>query len=257
VKHTPQRPFVPTPGSRPRIETAGNAAFKIAQPFVHGAKPARSTRPAPPPPLPLVYEPPADTPPREQPSAAEFAPSRAPTAPPEASALPGIGEFLHAEPAVESEPPGIDEYAYELPPVEHFMDPEMDSEVGESATLSVEIDQAPPLGVGSGPPGEVDTSEWSEADWQQFDWRSAAALGDAADPEATHAWSETDWDKAPRQQSPSGRETPQSAAQAIADALDGIARRIREGELSLPSPGSIKNPGDIAATLAALLGVKR
>ena len=84
-------------------------------------------------------------------------------------------------------------------------------------------------------------------------------VADDSDPDANDAWSETDWDKAspPPSSPPTGRLTPQSAAKAIADALDGIARRIREGDLSLPSQGSLTSAADIAATLAALLGVKR
>lgn len=236
MKHTPQRPFVPTPGSRPRIETAGALAFRIAHPFVHGTRPVKSAGNAPPspppPPLPLVYVPPVN-------------------APPPMDTLAPIEQFLHAEPAVQSEPPGIDEYAYELPPVEHFMDREPE-ESGFGSTGSEEPATEAPDGELA---GEVDTSEWSAADWQQFDWRSAAALGDASDPAASNAWSETDWEKAPPP--PSGRDVRDSAAKAIADALDGIARRIREGDLSLPSPGSVSSPADIAATLAALLGVKR
>ena len=49
-----------------------------------------------------------------------------------------------------------------------------------------------------------------------------------------------------------------SAAQAIANALDQIAHQIREGDLTIPSPGgALTDPGAIAATLAALLGVRR
>ena len=39
-------------------------------------------------------------------------------------------------------------------------------------------------------------------------------------------------------------------------ALDEIARRIREGDLSVPA-GPMTDPATVAATLAALLGVKR
>lgn len=252
MKHTPQRPFVPTPASNPPIESPGGATFRIAHPFVHGARQARTvtaTRkpaetaplaPAPrsaPPPLPLVYEPPADTPPRSQVAT-------------EAEGLAPIEDFLHAGTPAHGEPAGIEDYGYELPPVEHFMDTPSDDLSAAFEGNDDPIARAP----GGAQPGETDTSEWSEADWQQFDWRSAAALGDATDPEANSAWRETDWEKTP----PKDREGPaETAAKAIADALDGIARRIREGDLSLPSPGSINGPADIAATLAALLGVKR
>jgi len=242
VKHTPQRPFVPTPASNPPIASPGGATFRIAHPFVHGAKPARTVtatrkpaEPAPvppaarsaPPPLRLVYVPPA-----------------------EVERLSPIEDFLHARTPAQGEPAGIEDYGYELPPVEHFMD----APPGDPSVAFEVNDEPVAQTPGSAPSGGPDTSEWSEADWQQFDWRSAAALGDATNPEASSAWLETNWEKAP----PKGRDGPaETAAKAIADALDGIARRIREGDLSLPSPGSINGPGDIAATLAKLLGVKR
>jgi len=168
----------------------------------------------------------------------------------EAERLSPIEDFLHARTSAEGEPAGIEDYGYELPPVEHFMD----APPGDASVAFEGNDEPVAQTPRSAPSGEPDTSEWSEADWQQFDWRSAAALGDATDPAASSAWRETNWENAP----PKGRDGPaETAAKAIADALDGIARRIREGDLSLPSPGSINGPGDIAATLAALLGVKR
>jgi hypothetical protein len=120
----------------------------------------------------------------------------------------------------------------ELPPVEHFLDP------------LPSVDQFAP-----------DPSEtgWGEADWQHYDWRGAAALGEAAVDEATTEWAATDWERTGHRP----REPRQSAANAIATALDEIARRIREGDLSSSGPGPLTDPATIAATLAALLGVRR
>jgi hypothetical protein len=53
------------------------------------------------------------------------------------------------------------------------------------------------------------------------------------------------------------RDFRQTAAQAIANALDEIAHRIRNGELVVPPPNLNTDPAAIAATLAALLGVRR
>jgi hypothetical protein len=188
--------------------------------------------------MPLVYDPPA-SPPRAIP---EFRAKE-----PAAETLDSIQSFLHAESSAGEELAGINEYSYEPPPVEHFMDALPTEEVApaESVESGSEFfpDLAPPEGSG----------EWSEAEWQQFDWRSAAALGESGDPAASDAWLDTDWEKPPSRPS----EKRESAAKAIADALDGIARRIREGELAIPSPGSVATPADIAATLAKLLGVKR
>lgn len=120
------------------------------------------------------------------------------------------------------------EEADELPPVEHFMDPlpEVSSESPESG--------------------------WGEADWQRYDWQGAAALGETASEEASSAWAKTDWEG----NVPRARELRKSAAHAIATALDEIAQRIRAGEQVAPGSGAL-DPTNIAATLAALLGIKR
>jgi len=55
---------------------------------------------------------------------------------------------------------------------------------------------------------------------------------------------------------PKAGDLRKTAAHAIATALDEIARRIREGDLSVPA-GPMTDPAAIAATLASLLGVKR
>lgn len=234
MSQTPQRPFVPQQTPPAPRESTRAVEFKLGRPFVHGVRPEkRAVPPRPavkaapvaqpvrtaPPPLPLVYDPPAPTPPSE--TEAVISPQRT-------ESLAPIEQFLHTDSFVQDEIAGIAEYSYELPPVEHFMDAVPDDETS-------------------------DTAEWGEADWRQFDWRSAAALGDAGDPEATNAWRETDWEKAPTP----ARDARDTAAKAIADALDGIARRIREGNLEVPSPGSVASPADIAATLAKLLGVER
>lgn len=265
MPHSPQRPFVPPAAPETQREAARVTEFKIARPFVHGAQSApmappaagQSARPAgqpptraadipptvgrpAPPPLPLVYDPPA-SPPR---ALREFRAQE-----PVEETLEPIQNFLHDEPAGGEELAGINEYSYEPPPVEHFLDAPSDEAVAaaESVESAGNNDFFPDLTPPEG------SSEWSEAEWQQFDWRSAAALGESADPAASDAWLDTDWEKPASRPS----EKRESAAKAIADALDGIARRIREGDLVIPSPGSVATPADIAATLAALLGVKR
>lgn len=126
--------------------------------------------------------------------------------------------------------------ADELPPVEHFLDP------------------LPPVQYfRADAEGTVADSGWVETDWQQYDWRAAAALGETSVDEASTAWATTDWDRAAHRP----RDQRESAAHAIATALDEIARRIREGDLSPSGPGPMTDPATIAATLAALLGVRR
>lgn len=145
----------------------------------------------------------------------------------------------------------------ELPPVEHFLDPlppvdyfAPEAGANPSGAWPEASDDLASRGAGGS-----DTSEagWGETDWQRFDWRAAAALGETAVDEATTEWAATDWEATGHRQ----REPRQSAANAIATALDEIARRIREGDLSSSGPGPLTDPATIAATLAALLGVRR
>lgn len=267
MQHTPQRPFVPdsTP-SAPRKPT-GPAIFKLARPFIHGAQrlelstknrtaadqvppslpPVRSA----PPPLPLKYDPPVEA--RLAPSIA--AQDRAADAISQSNAiaepesLASIQLYLQTEPVYARDASTFDENSSEPPPVEHFMDaPEGAGSAAEgNGELMTEAPGFEDTDVGA------ENLEWGDTDWLQYDWRSAAALGEAADSEASSAWSETDWENA----SVPVRRARATTAKAIADALDAIARRIRDGELVVPSPGSGADPAAIAATVAALLGVKR
>jgi hypothetical protein len=160
-----------------------------------------------------------------------------------------IADFLAPETSFETTSP-VD-HSHELPPIEHFTEAAEEQGIyaGEGSAES-----ADPFAAGE-PEAEVDSFGWEETDWQRYDWRSAAALGEATDPEASSAWAQTDWGIAG---APQPKDPRESAARAIADALDGIARRIREGDLALPSAaGAVPDPATIAATLAALLGVKR
>lgn len=267
MQHTPQRPFVPSrtpvaPGK------AGPAAFKLARPFVHGVKrielqtrnrtaldeipPSSPALRSAPPPLPLRYDPPLEV----TPAASSVTQARPENASPQSNvfaepeSLAPIEQYLQTEPVYSQDASAFGDDSYEFPPVEHFMDAVAEGGVGASGANG-ELDTQE-LGLTQ---TEADATgpEWGDTDWARYDWRSAAALGEAADPAAISAWSETDWENA----SLPARDVRETAAKAIADALDSIARRIRDGELVIPSPGAGANPAAIAATLAALLGVKR
>ena len=228
----PQRPFVPhrTPThGRPAITAS---EFRLYAPFVPGAVREEVE----------VTAPIGSTTRMEagaQSDASVLRPiedflETSPVAPPayqrDTEDLPDVGDF-------EQEP-------YELPPVEHFMDSLPDVDQFASA--------AEPAPVGVQTP---DTAEagWSETDWQNYDWRAAASLAATANDEATTAWATTDWDGVVSR----AREGRQTAAHAIAKALNEIAERIKAGELAVPGSGATPDPTTIAATLAALLGVKR
>jgi len=242
VSQMPQRPFVPhrTPKASPQVLTGSE--FRLSRPFVPG--PERD-----------VIQVPATA------AAVESIHRRA-----ESNALlPPIEEFLDTSPhpagsgveSLDDYDAGFAEEPDELPPVEHFIDPLPDvgafSPDADGALLyesTVATDEYVPQGERAPQAGE---SGWVETDWQQYDWRAAAALGEGVEAEASNEWAATNWEAA----APRANETRPTAAQAIANALDQIAKRIRDGELAIPSPGAMTDPATIAATIAALLGVRR
>ena len=262
MPNSPQRPFVPKPIPPEDRARAPETGFRVAPPFVHGQ--ARSSaRSAP---MAEQLNPVAsiseflavDDPAESRDFLAVKAPVRAPevraTASEAWTARPSISDFVAPEAQFDYGPAGgVSESGDDpddLPPIEHFIDPIGDEAVpvAHRYDLPSEDPFADPA-----PPSVADEHGWEETDWQRYDWRSAAALGEAGDPAANSAWAQTDWENPG-----SGRRARESAAQAIADALDGIARRIREGELVMPQPpAAVPDPATIAATLAALLGVRR
>lgn len=150
--------------------------------------------------------------------------------------------FVHGRATVQAEVPeeklpSIDEFLDTTPAIEKF------------APESPEPERASEWSWGGEPPAA--RSE-PVSDWESFDWNSAATLGSAPPDAAAEAWASTDWSE------PGGsREARQSAAEALARALDQISRRIRAGELRVPGPDTIQDDAAIAATLAALLGIRR
>jgi hypothetical protein len=230
VPQKPERPFVPhrTPTQgRPAITAS---EFRLYTPFVPGV--VRETV--------EVTVPVGSTTGTEAQSDAnvlrpiedflDTSPVAPPAYQPVMEDLPDVGDF--------------EEEAYELPPVEHFID----SVPGVDQFAS----DAEPAPVGVQTPDAAE-SGWLETDWQHYDWQAAASLAGSANDEATNAWATTDWDGVVSR----AREGGQTAAHAIAKALNEIAERIKAGELAVPGSGATPDPTTIAATLATLLGVKR
>ena len=227
----PQRPFIPhrTPKATRQVTT--RSEFRLARPFVPGSSPEEADAP---PPTSLVEIPVVESPATQR---------------TDREHLPSIEVFLDDEVSPN------DEESRELPPVEHFLDPlpavgsfapDAEGALMEESAIAVDFTSASTTSR-----SEIE-SGWLVDDWQQYDWRAAATLGDGAESQASNEWATTDWEAG----RPLSANKP-SAAQAIANALDQIAQRIREGDLSVPPPGAFTDPGAIAATLAALLGVKR
>jgi hypothetical protein len=236
----PQRPFVPhrTPGKTSQAVT--ESEFHLSRPFVPGANRTTIETMAPP-------------------AVSGTAGNR-----PDSMTLPSIENFLDTSPAIgaASAEEVIDDYQSgfadepdEIPPIEHFTDP-LPAIVAFAPDIDGALLEESPAVTGdfspmrSGPQ-QPDESGWIETDWQHYDWRAAAALGDGVEAAASNEWATTDWEPA----APMLRDNRPTAAQAIANALDQIAQRIRDGELAVPAPGALTDPATIAASLAAILGV--
>jgi hypothetical protein len=229
VQQRPQRPFVPhrTPTASRPVTT--RSEFRLSRPFVPGSSPEEAD---------AVYTP----------SVVEFAPAQQV----DREQLPPIEVFLDDEASPEYEE------SREMPPVEHFLDPlpevasfapDADGALIEESAAAVEY--ARPADAA---PSATEVG-WGVEDWQQYDWRAAATLGEGAESQASNEWATTDWDVS---RPAAGNDRKPTTAQAIANALDQIAQQIREGGLTVPSAGgALTDPGTIAATLAALLGVRR
>ena len=228
----PQRPFIPhrTPKASRQVTTPSE--FRVARPFVPGTSPEEAEA--------APLKPPVEFPAVESPAAPR----------PDREHLPSIEVFL------DDDVSPSDEESHEVPPVEHFLDPlpavgsfapDADGALMEESAVAVDFTST---SATSRPETE---SGWLVDDWQQYDWRAAARLGDGVESQASSEWATTDWEV----DTPAAR-NKLSAAQAIANALDQIAQRIREGELSVPPSGApLTDPGALAAKLAALLGVRR
>ncbi|MFL5482374.1 MAG: hypothetical protein ACJ8AK_09305 [Gemmatimonadaceae bacterium] len=234
MAQTPQRPYVPhrTPTrGQPAISVAD---FALAKPFIPGAEQLQSSI-------------------LDMHAAPETTLAEAPIA--------SIATFLAAPQLTAIIPPreGVladdeAEELQELPPLEHFLDPLPPISEFSIAADTYAAEDFPDEMADVQPHDRAD-SDWVATDWQRYDWQSVAALGDAerSQAEAASDWAMTDWDV------PSPRKTDRTKtpADAIAVALDQIAERLRNGDLGLPGGGSVADPATIAATLAALLGVRR
>lgn len=234
MAHSPQRPFVPHPTPTKPRRKVRIPEFRLSKPFVAGASRAPAGIPTE---IPAVE--PVTSREESLPRIEEFLQT-------EAAPLQPISAYMEesfsSELAEPDELPPVEHFLDPLPPVEHFTNDEYPG----SYTSGVTSNSNP------GTQSPTDESDWLETDWQNYDWRAAAALGETTGTDASNAWAETDWDAgAPR------RNTPPTPAQAIATALDQIAQRIRDGELVVPSPTTMTDPAALAATVAALLGIRK
>lgn len=235
MPQSPQRPYVPHRTPTRAQPAVSSADFALSKPFVPDAERLSGA----------VYE-----------SVVSYAPIAE-------SSVPSIESFL-VTPRPAPLPQPVDVYDEELteesdemPPLEHFLDPLpsiTDFSASSSDTRAEGAADFPDAVAAADSPTGADTG-WIETDWQRYDWQSIAGLGDTerAQAEASNAWATTDWEVAPLRKG----ESVKNPVDAIATALDQIAERIRNGDLAVPGSGEVADPATIAATLAALLGVRR
>lgn len=95
---------------------------------------------------------------------------------------------------------------------------------------------------------------WILEEWEQYDWKKAATL--TADPDlaaAQQAWGDLDWERDASERN-SVRQRP---PEMIATILEGIAQRIRAGDVQVSGMPGMTEEAALTAVLAALLGVRR
>lgn len=130
--------------------------------------------------------------------------------------------------------PSIDEFLDEHPPIEDFL-------AAEPAASASEAHKA-------------DADEWITAGWHSYDFSSLSALATRTPSRPVHALSDRAVERDARR-TPSRSESGPGADE-IASALDGIARRIRSGELLIDNLHGIAPEAAMAAAIAALLRMR-
>lgn len=168
------------------------------------------------------------------------------------------------QPAVGATIPSIREFLDDLPSVEDFVDrsppvfPRIADFVADDVVELASAVQAESHEGDWFQQAEADSEGWAMTGWQNFDWSTTAALvGRTREAdEAKSAWDTLDWSAAsPRSEAPRVSNAPPSAAE-VASALDGIARRIRSGELAIDRLSGTPPEAAMAAALAAMLRMR-
>ncbi|HKY97344.1 MAG TPA: hypothetical protein VJL35_05780 [Gemmatimonadaceae bacterium] len=167
-------------------------------------------------------------------------------------AQPGMRAQAQRTSVEEEQLPSIDEFIDELPSIDDFLDTEPE------AVSALPVDTATPVeteALSPAPGPRVTEEGWADGAWQSYNWGSLASLNRHTPIAASQAWGDTEW---PGQDEPameeSSRTTP--AADEIADALDGMARRIRSGELVVDNLSGMPPEAAMAAALAVLLKMR-
>ncbi len=133
----------------------------------------------------------------------------------------------------------------DLSPIEQFIDdlPAIDNYLAQE-TQYYEPEPAPR----SFDELAEDSEGWAITGWQSYDWSTLASLGRDA---GERAEADLSWGAIPPANAPAG-----PRADEVAAALDGIAQRIRSGELSIDQFRGMSPEAAMAAALAAMLSLR-
>ena len=108
--------------------------------------------------------------------------------------------------------------------------------------------------VASEAPEREQTGAWILEEWEQYDWKKAATLtGDPDIVAAQDAWGDLDWESDTGEHGAGRRRPPE----IVATILEGMAQRIRAGDLHVSGAPGMTDEAALTAVLAALLGVRR
>lgn len=152
---------------------------------------------------------------------------------------------LRANLPAEPEYPSIDDFLDDLPPIEDFLSDESEAELYVDTPVS-----APEPEVSA--PAE---DEWLAAGWKSYDFGSLTELSNRTPIRPVPAVVITETESEPAQSAYS-TSAPGPSADEVAEALDGIARRIRSGELVIDNLHGIPPEAAMAAAIAALLRMR-
>ena len=152
--------------------------------------------------------------------------------------------------AADEQLPPIEDYLDELPSIDDFLDHEDYPPIEEFAPSEESDEFFEPVAAAEPEEG------WAAGSWQSYDWSSAAALNRSTSSavDSSDAWSESEWPDPVRVPHDSFDSGP--SADEIADALDGIAHRIRNGELVIDKLQGTQPEVAMAAALAVLLRMR-
>lgn len=210
---------------------------------------------------------------RDQSRAPRYPPFAQPVARPQRTIVVPEGA---ADPPADDDLPAIERFLDELPSIGDYLadDIEVTAPTGVPVSIGNQEHAAAIAGVETrdallGGPAQ-DAEGWAVSNWQSYDWSGVSSLGrpSADRAEADASWGATDWSRSDVGNREARGETAALGgmgsmaasggpnADEVAAALDGIARRIRSGELPIDQFRGTSPEAAIAAALAALLRMR-